>query len=232
MRSAQLTTSPSGVAGAGRDQEWLRTPSSVSVQRLRGVEHHVGPPHGVVVAPVDVGSQRVLRRVPAGAVAAVVGQGDRLGERDVQAQGPGDRRRHLGDLERVGEAGALVVVGEDEDLRLPGESPEGAGVQDPVTVALEAGAQRVGRFGEAAMAAAPAAGRTRRRGAGPRAPRAPPGAACAPGRRWRGCRRGRAGAPRLRAPARPAAAGPRAPPSWRPRPAPAPLPWPYCTDHL
>jgi hypothetical protein len=24
MRSAQLTTSPSGVEGAGRDQEWLR----------------------------------------------------------------------------------------------------------------------------------------------------------------------------------------------------------------
>src|SRR5271154_5644749 len=35
IRSAQLTTSPSGVLGAGRDQEGLRIPSSVSRQRLR-----------------------------------------------------------------------------------------------------------------------------------------------------------------------------------------------------
>ena len=36
MRSAQATTSPSGVDGAGRRHEWLRTPSSVSAQRLSG----------------------------------------------------------------------------------------------------------------------------------------------------------------------------------------------------
>ena len=36
MRSAQATTSPSGVDGAGRRHEWLRTPSSVSTQRLSG----------------------------------------------------------------------------------------------------------------------------------------------------------------------------------------------------
>ena len=35
MRSAQLTTSPSGVDGAGRDHEWFRMPSSVSRQRFR-----------------------------------------------------------------------------------------------------------------------------------------------------------------------------------------------------
>ena len=36
MRSAHETTSPSGVAGAGRLHEWLRMPSSVSTQRLSG----------------------------------------------------------------------------------------------------------------------------------------------------------------------------------------------------
>ena len=36
MRSAHATTSPSGVDGAGRRHEWLRTPSSVSAQRFSG----------------------------------------------------------------------------------------------------------------------------------------------------------------------------------------------------
>ena len=36
IRSAHATTSPSGVDGAGRRHEWLRTPSSVSRQRLSG----------------------------------------------------------------------------------------------------------------------------------------------------------------------------------------------------
>ena len=94
--------------------------------------------------------------MPAGTVAAVVRQRDRLGERDVEAQGTGDRRGHLRHLERMGQAGALVVVGEHEDLRLPGEAPEGAGVQDPVAVALEAGAERVGRLVVTAAARAPA----------------------------------------------------------------------------
>ena len=77
-------------------------------------------------------------------VAAIVPEGDRLGQRDVQAAGPRDRRRHLRHLEGVGQAGALVVVGEDEDLRLAGEPAERGAVQDPVAVALEARAQRVG----------------------------------------------------------------------------------------
>ena len=36
MRSAHATTSPSGVDGAGRRHEWLRTPSSVSAHRFSG----------------------------------------------------------------------------------------------------------------------------------------------------------------------------------------------------
>jgi hypothetical protein len=44
-----------GGGGRGRDHEWLRMPSRVSTQRLSGSQHDVGAPHGVVVAPVDVG---------------------------------------------------------------------------------------------------------------------------------------------------------------------------------
>ena len=65
MRSAQATTSPSGVDGAGRRQEWLRTPSSVSAQVERR-ERDVGAVDGVVVAAGHVGRERLLRAWPAG----------------------------------------------------------------------------------------------------------------------------------------------------------------------
>ena len=144
MRSAQLTTSPSGVVGAGRDHEWLRMPSSVSAHRLSGDQRDVGTPHRVVVAAVDVRDEGIFAGVAARTVAAVVAEGDRLGERDVEAERPGDRRGHLGDLERVRQTGALVIVGEHEHLGLAGQPPERAGVQDAVAVALEAGSPRIG----------------------------------------------------------------------------------------
>ena len=107
-------------------------------------EHDVGAPHGVVVPALDVRRQGVLAGVAARTVAAVVAEGDGLGEGDVEAQTAGDRGGDLGDLEGVGEPRALVVVGEDEHLGLAGEPSEGAGVQDAVAVALEAGAVGVG----------------------------------------------------------------------------------------
>ena len=61
------------------------------------------------------------------------------------------RGGHLGDLEGVGEPGALVVA---PGTRTPGVLParrrNAAGVQDAVTVALEAGAHRVGGLGRGA----------------------------------------------------------------------------------
>jgi len=101
----------------------------------------------MVEALVEIGRQRGLAGVAAGPVAAVVAQRDGLGERHVEATGAGDAGRHLRHLEGVGEPGAEVVGGEDEDLRLAGEAAERGRVQDPVAVAFEAGSQRVGRLG-------------------------------------------------------------------------------------
>ena len=143
MRSAQLTTSPSGVAGAGRDQEWLAIPSRVSCAEVERREGHRRAPGRVVEPALDEGVERVLAGVPARTVAAVVAERDRLGERDVEPHGPRDAAGDLGDLEGVREAGALVVLGEDEHLGLAGEPPERARVQDAVAVALEAGPPRV-----------------------------------------------------------------------------------------
>ncbi len=75
----------------------------------------------------------------------------------------GDADRDLGDLDRVGEASAeVVVVGSDEDLALACESPEGLRVMDAVEVALEAGAQAVGLLGRRPVAGAPGSGGSRR----------------------------------------------------------------------
>ena len=80
--------------------------------------------------------------------------------------GPGDGRGDLRHLEGVGQAGALVVGGEDEDLGLAGEAPEGGGVQDAVPVALEAGPPLVGllRLGPLPGASGPGRSRRQRRG--------------------------------------------------------------------
>ena len=141
-----------------------------AVERLEAeverCEHDVGAPDGVVVPTVDVGRQGVLAGVAARAVPAVVPQRDGLGERDVQPEGAGDRRRHLGHLQGVGEAGALVVVGEDEHLGLAGQPPEGGGVEDAVPVALEAGSVGVGLLGQLAVAGALLPGGTGRQALG------------------------------------------------------------------
>ena len=112
-------------------------------------QHHIGAPDGVVVAAGDVGGEGVLADAwPPGpwpqswprAIASV--------SATLRPTGPGDRRGDLGHLERVGEAGALVVLGKDEHLRLAGQAAEGRGaVQDAVAVAFEAGAERVGLLG-------------------------------------------------------------------------------------
>ena len=79
-------------------------------------------------------------------------------ERDVQPARRGDARGDLRHLERVGQPGALVVLGEHEHLRLARQPPERRGaVQDPVPVPLEARADRVGLLRRRARCPAPRA---------------------------------------------------------------------------
>ena len=54
--------------------------------------------------------QRPLPRVAEGRVPQVMAQGDGLGQILVQAQSAGDRAGDLGDFQRVGQAGAVVVA--------------------------------------------------------------------------------------------------------------------------
>ncbi len=101
-------------------------------------------PRRVVETSRHVGIERVLTGVPAGTVPAVVPEGDRLGQGDVEAAGAGDGGRDLRHFERVREPRPLMVLGKHEDLGLAGEAPEGGGVEDAVAVTFEAGPPWVG----------------------------------------------------------------------------------------
>ena len=84
---------------------------------------------GVVVEAAEArhaGVERVLARMAEGGVAEVVRQGERLREILVEAERAGERPGDLAHLDRVGQAGAVVVaLVVDEDLRLVLEAPEG-----------------------------------------------------------------------------------------------------------
>ena len=66
--------------------------------QVQGREHDVGAPRAVVVAALDVGVERVLGGVTAGAVSAVVAERDRVGQRHIHpdpARHRDGRLRHL-----------------------------------------------------------------------------------------------------------------------------------------
>ena len=147
---------PSSVAGQVR----ARVAEDAVAHRLGEVEaaavalEHVDDAQRVLVvakAPAEALVQRAVERLLAGVaegrVAEVVAEADRLGQVLVQPQRARDRARDPAGLERVGEAGAVVVaLGGDEDLGLVLQAPEALGVDDPVAVALERRAQAAGRL--------------------------------------------------------------------------------------
>ena len=55
--------------------------------------------------------------------------------------------RNLRDLERVGDAGPVVVASAQKDLRLSRQPPEGFAVQDTIAIELERRSQRIGLLG-------------------------------------------------------------------------------------
>src|SRR3954447_26765392 len=92
----------------------------------------------MVVAAVDVGGQRILAGMPARPVATVVAEGDRLGQRHVEAEGTGHAGGNSADIKSMRLTGALVVVTKHKVLRLAGQPAECAGVQDTIAFSLEA----------------------------------------------------------------------------------------------
>ena len=162
--------------------------------------------------------ERLLAGVAEGRVAEVVAEPDRLGQVLVEAERAGDRAGDPAGLQRVGEAGPVVVaLGGDEDLRLVLEAAEGLRVDDPVAVALEracaAGCRAPRRGAAPGRTASPdsernsaSQARTRSSRGRPWPPRPPILAACRVLTRRRAAARARGARASRRPPARPGAA--------------------------
>jgi len=97
-----------------------------------------------------------LARMTEGRVSEIVAQGQGLGQILVQPECAGDGAGDLGDLDRMGKAGAVMIaLVIDEDLGLVLETAKGRGMDDAVAVALEGS---TGRRFRLRVQAAPAPG--------------------------------------------------------------------------
>jgi len=114
----------------------------------------------VVLEPTLPGHQAVERSFPGMAkrrVPKIVRQRDGLGEVLIEPQGARNRARDLSGLHRVGQTRAEIIsLVVDENLSLVLETSKRRGMDNPVSVTLERGAQRVLVLG-VIPAAAPAA---------------------------------------------------------------------------
>ena len=100
----------------------------------------------IMVEPAAVPRQAAVKGTLAGVaegwMADIVNQRKRLRQILVQAKCGRDRTGDLGNLDGVGQPAAKVVGGAaGKDLRLPCQTPEGAGLHDPLAIALEGSAR-------------------------------------------------------------------------------------------
>jgi hypothetical protein len=121
---------------------------SDAVERLRTqiqwYECFISSPDGVVVSLCKVRAEGVFAGVTSRPVAAVMSDGNGFGEGHIEPERPGDGSSDLCNFERVGEAGALMVIGKHEDLRFSCKTTKRARMKDAIAIALEARSERVG----------------------------------------------------------------------------------------
>ncbi|OIQ68018.1 hypothetical protein GALL_503940 [mine drainage metagenome] len=95
-----------------------------------------------VVIEAAVGLHQQLHRILAGmakrGVAKVMGQRHRLCQIGVEVQNPRDGARDLRHLDRMGQAGAVIIaLVFDKHLRLVFQTPKRRGMDDAIAVALK-----------------------------------------------------------------------------------------------
>jgi hypothetical protein len=81
-----------------------------------------------------------------------------FGQRHVEPERSGNRHGDLGNFESVSEPRALVVLRKYKHLGFASQASERRRMQDAITVALKAGAKRIGLFSDGTIASAKRAG--------------------------------------------------------------------------
>jgi hypothetical protein len=108
---------------------------------------HLNDPHRLKIVAesrLEFGDH-LLPEVTEGRMAQIVAETDRFDEIFVESEGARDRAGHLRDLERMGQPNPVVVsFGSQENLGLMGQSAERLGMQDAISILLEAGADGIG----------------------------------------------------------------------------------------
>src|SRR5579872_1796972 len=98
--------------------------------------------------------QRPLARVTERGMTEIVGQCERLGQILIKPKLAGERTGDLGDFQRVGEPGAVMVaLMKHKNLRLVLEATECRGMNDPVAIPPERAARPARRIRELPPAA-------------------------------------------------------------------------------
>src|SRR4029077_6329403 len=104
----------------------------------------------------EAGIERPLSRMPERRMPEVVREGKRLGEILVETERAGERTGDLGDLQGVGEPGAIMIpLMDHEHLRLVLQPAERGRMDDAVGIAPEGGARGARRLRVAPAAAFP-----------------------------------------------------------------------------
>ncbi len=121
------------------------------VEPVAVVLEHVDDPQALLVVVEAAGDEVVehaLAGMPERRVPQIVAERDGLGELLVEPEHLGDAAGDLRHLERVRQAGPIVIAGRrEEHLRLVLQTPERLAVDDAVAVALERRTDRVLRLG-------------------------------------------------------------------------------------
>ena len=133
------------------------------VEPLPVVLEHVDYTEALLVV-VEAAGDEIVEHALAGVterrVPQIVAERDRLGELLVEPEHLGDAARDLRHLERVRQAGPIVIPGRrEEHLRLVLEAAERLAVDDAIAVTLEGRADRIFRLRADAPTAVGALGR-------------------------------------------------------------------------
>jgi hypothetical protein len=114
--------------------------------KIEWLENDIGTPHCMVVTAGNKRVEGVFACVSAWPMAAVVAEGDGLGQGDVEAKAARYRSCNLCDFECVSKSCSLMVVGENEDLCFSRKSTEGRRVENSIAITFKAGSELIGIF--------------------------------------------------------------------------------------
>ena len=124
-------------------------------------QRNISPPRRMIESIREKEIECIFAGVSARPVSTVVSEGNCFGQCNVEPECSRDARCHLCDFQRMGEPGALVVVGENKDLCFAGKPAKRGSVQNAISVPFKTRPPCIRFLGPLAHSSAAGAGRPR-----------------------------------------------------------------------